>query len=139
LGLKRRLGMKIQFIFAHAVDASFRSRTEHVAALEDKMKTQFFLSAVSAMNRCIQSMPARPLFWLTTFFMLGISAYRLFGASLPAQTYYLAFAALVLISVMVVTLWFRVRTAQFAVPALLFVVFGVWATFSDHTESIQHT
>ncbi len=94
------------------------------------MKTQFFLSAVSAMNRCIQRMPARPLFWLTISFMLGISAYRLVGESLPVQTHYYALAAVLLTSVMVVTLWFRVRTAQFAIPALLFVVFGVWAAKS---------
>ena len=82
------------------------------------------------MNRCIQSMPARPLLWLTIFFMAGISAARLFGENLPAQSYYFAFAALVLTSAMAVTLWLRVRTAQFAIPALLFAIFGIWAAQS---------
>ena len=54
-------------------------------------------------------MPARPLFWLTVFFMLGISADRLFGESLPVQTHYFAFAALILIAAMAATLWFRSR------------------------------
>ncbi len=75
-------------------------------------------------------MPSRPLFWLTISFMLGISAYRLVGSSLPAQSHYYALAALFLTSAMLVTLWFRVRTAQFAIPALLFAVFGVWAAQS---------
>ena len=54
-------------------------------------------------------MPARPLFWLTVFFMLGVSADRLFGESLPVRTHYFAFAALLLIAAMAATLWFRSR------------------------------
>ncbi|MGD0401350.1 MAG: DNA internalization-related competence protein ComEC/Rec2 [Syntrophobacteraceae bacterium] len=117
-------------------------------------------------------MPSRPLFWLTVFFMLGISADRLFGESLPVQTHYFAFAALILIAAMVAGLWFRSsnggrntedggRRAEegrrrtedggrshlrsftihdslftihyslftnFAIPALLFVIFGMWAS-----------
>ncbi len=89
----------------------------------------------------VNSMPARPLFWLTVFFMLGISADRLFGESLPVPTHCFAFAALVLISAMAVALWPRSRIVdgfgfrssvlgltQFAVPALLFAVFGMWAS-----------
>ncbi|MGC9967600.1 MAG: DNA internalization-related competence protein ComEC/Rec2 [Syntrophobacteraceae bacterium] len=75
-------------------------------------------------------MPARPLFWLTIFFMLGIAAYRLVGASLPVQPHCFAIAALILTSAMALTLWFRVRTAQFVIPALLFAVFGIWAAKS---------
>jgi hypothetical protein len=41
--------------------------------------------------------------------MLGISADRLFGESLPVQTHYFAFAALILIAAMVTGLWFRSR------------------------------
>ena len=101
-------------------------------------------------------MPARPLFWLTVFFMLGISADRLFGESLPVPTHFLAFAALIMIAVMAAALWFRSRDAgqktedahpgsgtlpgqtpftiryslftSFAIPALLFAVFGMWAS-----------
>ena len=50
-------------------------------------------------------MPARPLFWLTVFFMLGISVDRLFGEGLPVQTHYFAFAAFILIAAMAVALW----------------------------------
>ena len=111
-------------------------------------------------------MPARPLFWLTVFFMLGILADRLFGEGLPVRTHYFAFAALILIAAMAATLWFRSRTegrkseavhplthsptygaalgnqvvrihqtvrathlfTNFAIPALLFVIFGMWAS-----------
>ncbi len=100
-------------------------------------------------------MPSRPLFWLTVFFMLGISADRLFGESLPVQTHYFAFAAILLIAAMAATLWFRGRMGgwkaeavhpfthspihlstyspirlftNFAIPALLFVIFGMWAS-----------
>jgi competence protein ComEC len=86
-------------------------------------------------------MPARPLFWLTVFFMLGISADRLFGESLPVRTHYFAIAAFILIAAMVISLcwqnrfanWFRLppsvlRFTNFAVPALLFAVFGMWAS-----------
>ncbi len=119
-------------------------------------------------------MPARPLFWLTVFFMLGVSADRLFGESLPVRTHYFAFAALLLIAAMAATLWFRSRMGgpeaeddhpfthlrrgagqsggadtangtrhspihllthspirlltNFALPALLFVIFGMWAS-----------
>ncbi len=98
-------------------------------------------------------MPSRPLFWLTISFMLGISADRLFGESLPVQTYYFAFAALILIAAMVISLWPRNRFANwfrlpysvlspqssvlglsssvlrsFAIPALLFFIFGMWAS-----------
>ncbi len=56
-------------------------------------------------------MPARPLFWLTIFFMPGISAGRLYEGGLPDQTHCFAFAVLVLTSVyVVVTLWFHVLT-----------------------------
>ncbi len=48
-------------------------------------------------------MPALPLFWLTVFFMPGISADRLFGETLPVRTHYFAFAALILIAVYVVS------------------------------------
>jgi competence protein ComEC len=83
--------------------------------------------------------------------MLGISADRLFGESLPVQTHYFAFAAFILIAAMVAALWFRSRNGgrktedggpkpfnstnlpihlltSFAVPALLFAVFGMWAS-----------
>jgi competence protein ComEC len=73
--------------------------------------------------------------------MLGISADRLFGESLPVPTHYFVFAALILIAAMVISLcwqnrfanWFRLppsvlRFTNFAVPALLFVVFGMWAS-----------
>ena len=91
-------------------------------------------------------MPARPLFWLTVFFMLGILADRLFGEGLPVRTHYFAFAALILIAAMAATLWFRSRSegpkaedvppstihyslfTNFAIPALLFVIFGMWAS-----------
>ncbi len=96
-------------------------------------------------------MPERPLFWLTVFFMLGISADRLFGEGLPVQTRYFVFAALILIAAMAATLWFRSRMGErsaeavppsihspftihyslftnFAIPALLFAVFGMWAS-----------
>ena len=116
-------------------------------------KTQFYTSALFVINRCIKSMPARPLFWLTVFFMLGISADRLFGESLPVRTHYFAFAALILIAAMAAALWFRGRNGgrktedggrgrrsfthslftihlltNFAIPALLFVIFGMWAS-----------
>ncbi|MGO9532923.1 MAG: DNA internalization-related competence protein ComEC/Rec2 [Syntrophobacteraceae bacterium] len=111
-------------------------------------------------------MPARPLFWLTVFFMLGILADRLFGEGLPVPMYYFAFAALILIAAMAATLWFRSRTEApkaedvhpstpdqaclrgrlyspvhllthspihlltnfFALPALLFIIFGMWSS-----------
>ena len=84
-------------------------------------------------------MPSRPLVWLTISFMLGISADHLFGESLPVPTYYFAFAALMLIAAMVISLWPRNRFANwsrlpssvlrtFAIPALLFVIFGMWAS-----------
>ena len=106
-------------------------------------------------------MPARPLFWLTVFFMLGISADRLFGESLPVRTHYFVFASFILIAAMAAALWFRSRSGgretedggrkaedggrkaevvhpfthspihlftNFAVPALLFVIFGMWAS-----------
>ena len=86
-------------------------------------------------------MPARPLFWLTVFFMLGISADRLFGENLPVQTHYFVFAAMLLIAAMVISLclrnrfanWFHLpssipRFTSFAIPALLFVIFGMWAS-----------
>ena len=91
-------------------------------------------------------MPARPLLWLTVFFMLGISADRLFGENLPVPTNYFVLGALILIVAMFATLWFRSRIANafslhssflihhssflrsFAVPALLFVIFGMWAS-----------
>ena len=89
-------------------------------------------------------MPARPLVWLTVLFMLGISADRLFGESLPVQTHWFALSALILIAAMVVALWprfvnsfrppssvFRSQSSalnSFAIPALLFVVFGMWAS-----------
>src|SRR5208337_1799718 len=91
-------------------------------------------------------MPARPLFWLTVFFMLGISADRLFGEGLPVQTHYFVFAALILVAAMAAILWFRSRMGgpkaeavhpftihyslftHFAIPALLFVVFGMLAS-----------
>ena len=73
-------------------------------------------------------MPARPLFWLTICFMLGISADRLFGEGLPVQMHYFAFAALILIAAMAAALWYRRRVVEFAVSALLFAVFGVWAS-----------
>jgi hypothetical protein len=61
--------------------------------------------------------------------MLGISADRLIGENLPVQTHYFVFAALILIAVYVVaTLWFRRRLFQFSIPALLFVIFGMWAS-----------
>jgi len=85
-------------------------------------------------------MPARPLFWLTVFFMLGISADRLFGQSLPVQTRWYALAALVLIAATAAALWSRNRSGgrkpvrpfihspvhrftAFVIPALLFVIF----------------
>ncbi len=91
-------------------------------------------------------MPSRPLFWLTVFFMLGISADSLFGESLPVPTHYFAFAALILIAAMAVALWGCNRFLKgvrppssvlrplssvprgFALPALLFVIFGMWAS-----------
>jgi competence protein ComEC len=71
--------------------------------------------------------------------MLGISVDRLIGENLPVPTHYFAFAALVLIAVMGTALWFRSRNENglhlpssvlrsFAVPALLFAVFGMWAS-----------
>lgn len=71
--------------------------------------------------------------------MLRISADRLFGESLPVPTQYFAFAALILIAAMTAASWFRRRDVQgfcpsskvlrsFAVPALLFVIFGMWAS-----------
>ena len=54
-------------------------------------------------------MPSRPLFWLTISFMLGISAQRLFGTSLSAQTHYYALAAVILTLAMAVSLWPRDR------------------------------
>jgi hypothetical protein len=132
-------------------------------------------------------MPARPLFWLTVFFMLGISAYRLVGEDLPVQTHHFAFAALILIAAMFASLCFSSRSRRrktedrgqktedvlpgsitlpamvrsrleaaptsrghsprlkhafgagsilhslftnFAIPALLFALFGVWAARS---------
>ena len=100
-------------------------------------------------------MPARPLFWLTVFFMLGISADRLFGESLPVQTHYFAVAALILIAAYgchpvvsqpyrrteggsrssihphhsLFTIHYSLLT-NFAIPALLFVIFGMWAAKS---------
>ncbi|MGO9016786.1 MAG: ComEC/Rec2 family competence protein, partial [Syntrophobacteraceae bacterium] len=85
------------------------------------------------------SMPSRPLLWLTVFFMLGIAADCLFGEGLPVQTHYFAFAALILIVAMVISLWPRNRFANwfrlpssvlrtFAIPALLFFIFGMWAS-----------
>jgi competence protein ComEC len=68
-------------------------------------------------------MPARPLFWLTVFFMLGISAYRLFGESLPVQSYYYALAALVLIAVFAATLRSRSPAVEDLSPALSASVF----------------
>jgi len=56
--------------------------------------------------------PSRALFWLTVFFMLGISADRLFGESLPVQTNFLAFAAVILIAAMATDLWFRRSNAN---------------------------
>ena len=50
-------------------------------------------------------MPARPLLWLTVFFMLGISADRLFGESLPIPTLCYAISALVIIAAMGGALW----------------------------------
>jgi len=91
-------------------------------------------------------MPSRPLFWLTVFFMLGISVDRLFGEGLPVQTHYFAFAAFILIAAMAVALWGHNRLFEgfrppfsvlrlpssvlrnFAIPALLFVIFGMWAS-----------
>ncbi len=100
-------------------------------------------------------MPARPLFWLTVFFMLGISADRLIGESLPGQTHYFAIAAFILIAIMVLALWVQSRNGglrperasrsisslhlslftlhsspftHFTVPALLFLIFGMWAS-----------
>ena len=118
-------------------------------------------------------MPARPLFWLTVFFMLGISADRLFGESLPVPTHWFAVAASILIAAMAAALWFGSRIGgrkaedvrsgsstlpgqtpithlrcgagqsgvadtsngtrhslfiNFALPALLFAVFGMWAS-----------
>jgi competence protein ComEC len=70
--------------------------------------------------------------------MLGISAYRLFGESLPGRTCYYVFASLILI----VTMAWNLRPPSsvlrlpssvfrsFAVPALLFAIFGVWAAQS---------
>jgi len=69
------------------------------------------------------TMPARPLFWLTVFFMLGISAYRLFGESLPVQSYYYALAALVLIAVFAATLRSRSPAVEDLSPALSASVF----------------
>jgi len=84
-------------------------------------------------------MPSRPLVWLTISFMLGISADHLFGESLPIPTHYFAFASLMLIAAMVISLWPRNRFANwfrlpssvlrtFAIPALLFFIFGMWAS-----------
>jgi hypothetical protein len=132
-------------------------------------------------------MPARPLFWLTISFMLGISACRLVWTSLPAQSHHFAFAALILIAAMFASLCFSSRSrsrktedrgqktedvlpgsialpamvrsrleaaptsgghsprlkhafgagsifhslfTNFAIPALLFALFGVWAAKS---------
>ena len=123
-------------------------------------KTQFYTSALFVINRCIKSMPARPLFWLTVFFMLGILADRLFGEGLPVQTHYFTLAAFLFIAAMAAALWFRSRNGgrktedggqktgdggrrtevvhpftihyslftSFAIPALLFVIFGMWAS-----------
>ncbi len=84
-------------------------------------------------------MSSRPLFWLTVFFMLGISANRLFGEGLPVQTHWFVLAALILIAAMVISLfsrnrfanWFRLPSSvlrSFAIPALLFAVFGMWSS-----------
>jgi competence protein ComEC len=79
----------------------------------------------------LKSMPARPLFWLTISFMVGISSYRLFASSLPAQTYYFAIAAFILIAAMVGALRpLSSALRSFAIPALLFFVFGIWAAKS---------
>ena len=84
-------------------------------------------------------MPARPLLWLTVFFMLGISADRLTGESLPVPAYCFAIAALILIAAMAAILRSSGRSLDasrlppsilrnFALPALLFAVFGMWAS-----------
>ncbi len=96
-------------------------------------------------------MPSRPLFWLTVFFMFGIAADRLLGESLPVQTHCFAIAAIILIAAMAIELWrgagakgsgsppsvahfspsvLRLTSSirNFAVPALLFVIFGMWAS-----------
>lgn len=102
-------------------------------------------------------MPARPLFWLTMFYMLGISADRLIGVSPSVPRLCFAVAAFILIAGMAAALWLRSRDGRqraesggskiesvqvhpgsislqgralfsnFAVPALLFVIFGMWA------------
>ena len=78
----------------------------------------------------LKSMPARPLFWLTISFMVGISSYRLFASSLP-ETYYFAIAAFILIAAMVGALRpLSSALRSFAIPALLFFVFGIWAAKS---------
>jgi len=70
-------------------------------------------------------MPARPLFWLTVFFMLGILADAQVGDVLPVQTHYFALTALIPIVFMAVALRLRLRMAPLAIPALLFVIFGM--------------
>ncbi|MDR3569234.1 MAG: DNA internalization-related competence protein ComEC/Rec2 [Syntrophobacteraceae bacterium] len=92
-------------------------------------------------------MPSRPLVWLTILFMLGISVDRLSGNRLPLPLPCLAAAAFVLLAAMASVLFFTGRrrgydaptrppTASpapahrriFIAPALLFFVFGMWAS-----------
>lgn len=86
-------------------------------------------------------MPSRPLLWLTVFFMLGISACRLFGEILPAQNYIYVLAVLLPASALLLS--FRTPNCfdsaspalrissrvlrSFVVPALLFTMLGLWA------------
>ncbi len=98
-------------------------------------------------------MPSRPLVWLTVFFMLGISADRFLGDALPLPASCLALAALGLIAAMAARLM-KTKVAPpdspihqltnsptnrfthspthsftaFIAPALLFFVFGMWAS-----------
>lgn len=72
-------------------------------------------------------MSARPLFWLTILFMLGISAQRLFEDALPAGSDYFASTALILLAAVALCLRCSSRFPQFVLAGLLFSVFGIWA------------
>jgi competence protein ComEC len=72
-------------------------------------------------------MPARPLLWLTVFFMLGISANRLFGETAGAEPLCFVFAASTLLALSTLCRKPRFKTYQFPVASILFLIFGLWA------------
>ncbi len=85
------------------------------------------LSSVFRPPSSVLRFPARPLFWLTAFFMLGIGSRRLLEGVGRIGPEYFALVCLALIAVSLIFLKFPGRVPGFPVLGLLFLVFGMWA------------